>query len=143
MERVVMLRTIDRAWVDHLTALDELREGIGLRAVGQRNPLVEYKREAFAMFDQLLGSVKTTIASMILNVRVREAPSAPRPTQYSGASGGSAGSVHQQRRSSKVGRNDPCPCGSGKKYKQCCLREGLTPEEAAAKGSAASPARRR
>ena len=143
MERVVMLRTIDRAWVDHLTALDELREGIGLRAVGQRNPLVEYKREAFAMFDQLLGSVKTNIASMMLNVRIREAPSAPRPTRYSGASGGSAGSVHQQRRSSKVGRNDPCPCGSGKKYKQCCLREGLSPEEAAAKGATEMPMRRR
>ncbi len=143
MERVVMLRTIDRAWVDHLTALDELREGIGLRAVGQRNPLVEYKREAFAMFDQLLDSVKINIASMMLNVRIREAPSAPRPSRYSGASGGSAGSVHQQRRASKVGRNDPCPCGSGKKYKQCCLREGLSPEEAAAKAAAEGSIRRR
>jgi len=134
LERVVMLRVIDRAWVDHLTALDELREGIGLRAVGQRNPLVEYKREAFAMFDQLLESVKMTIGSMILNVRVQQAPAAPRPTRFSGASGGSAGSVRpQQRRVTKVGRNDPCPCGSGKKYKYCCLREGLSPEEAAAK----------
>jgi preprotein translocase subunit SecA len=123
LERVIMLRAIDRAWVDHLTALDELREGIGLRAVGQRNPLVEYKREAFAMFDQLLESVKTTIASMILNVRVQQAPAAPRPTQFSGASGGSAGSARpQQRRVAKVGRNDPCPCGSGKKYKHCCGR---------------------
>jgi len=134
LERVVMLRAIDRAWVDHLTALDELREGIGLRAVGQRNPLVEYKREAFAMFDQLLENVKMTIGSMVLNVRVHQAPTAPRPTRFSGASGGSAGAVRpQQRRVTKVGRNDPCPCGSGKKYKHCCLREGLSPEEAAAK----------
>ncbi|MGC9360685.1 MAG: preprotein translocase subunit SecA, partial [Anaerolineae bacterium] len=134
LERVVMLRAIDRAWVDHLTALDELREGIGLRAVGQRNPLVEYKREAFAMFDQLLESVKMTIGAMVLNVRVQQAPAAPRPTRFSGASGGSAGAVRpQQRRVTKVGRNDPCPCGSGKKYKYCCLREGLSPEEAAAK----------
>lgn len=134
IERLVMLRVIDNRWVHHLTALDELREGIGLRAVGQRNPLVEYKREAFNSFETLLESMKNDIANMILNVRLQSQPAAPRATKYAGASGSASGSVPSPvRKSSKVGRNDPCPCGSGKKYKACCLAEGLSPEQAAAK----------
>jgi preprotein translocase subunit SecA len=134
IERVIMLRSIDNRWVRHLTALDELREGIGLRAVGQRNPLVEYKREAFQAFEQLLDDIKADIAGLILNVQVARRPAAPRPTQLAGASGGAAGSVatSSPRRVKDVGRNDPCPCGSGKKFKACCLRQGLTPEQAAA-----------
>ena len=133
LSRLVMLRVIDSRWDRHLTALDELREGIGLRAFGQRNPLIEYKREAFDAFELLLEDIKRDIASLILNVRVERQPAASRPMRYSGASGGSAGSVRPTtRRASKVGRNDPCPCGSGKKYKHCCLRKGLSPEEAAA-----------
>ncbi|MHB0857018.1 MAG: preprotein translocase subunit SecA [Anaerolineae bacterium] len=136
LERIIMLRTIDNRWVRHLTALDELREGIGLRAYGQRNPLVEYKREAFDAFASLLDTIKTDVAGLVLNARIQTAaPVTPRPTQYSGASGGSAGSVASPARKSKVGRNDPCPCGSGRKYKNCCLREGLSPEEAAAKAT--------
>ncbi len=137
LERFIMLRVIDNRWVRHLTSLDELREGIGLRAVGQRNPLVEYKREAFDAFEMLLDDIKTDIANLLLNARLQPA-AAPQPTRYSGATGGSAGSTTSTpRRSSKVGRNDPCPCGSGKKYKACCLREGLSPEEAATKNTAA------
>jgi len=142
-ERFVMLRTIDGHWVQHLTALDELREGIGLRAYGQRNPLVEYKREAFDSFEQLLSKIKTDVAGRILNTRLVAQQAAPRPTRYAGASGGSAGSARPSpKRTSKVGRNDPCPCGSGKKFKYCCEREGLTAEQAAAKkaGGAPSPA---
>jgi len=131
IERVVMLRSIDNRWVRHLTALDELREGIGLRAIGQRDPLVEYKREAFQAFEQLLNDIQADIANFILNVQVARQPVAPRPTQYAGASGGAAGSLSAPKHA-KVGRNDPCPCGSGKKYKNCCLRKGLSPEEAAA-----------
>jgi preprotein translocase subunit SecA len=152
IERVFMLRVIDHHWVRHLTALDELREGIGLRAFGQRNPLVEYKREAYTAFDQLLGDIQRDIANVILGVRLQKQPvktASPRATRYSGASGGSAGSVRPAlRHKDKVGRNDPCPCGSGKKFKTCCLLEGLSPEEAAAKAKTASkpaasrPARR-
>jgi len=136
LETAIMLGAIDRRWVRHLTALDELREGIGLRAFGQRNPLVEYKREAFQAFEQLLRDIKSDVAQMVLNARIeqRPLPSPVRNVRYLGASGGSAGSVRTVRRK-KVGRNDPCPCGSGKKYKQCCLREGLSPEEAAAKAA--------
>ncbi len=137
LERVVMLRIIDNRWVRHLTSLDELREGIGLRAIGQRNPLVEYKREAFESFESLLASIKSDIANAILNVRFQAQPSLPRAMRYAGASGGSAGSMRPARKA-KVGRNDPCPCGSGLKYKNCCLREGLSPEEAAAKANARS-----
>ncbi len=133
IERLIMLRVIDHRWVRHLTALDELREGIGLRAFAQRNPLVEYKREAYTAFENLLAEVQNDIANYILNARLERRPAMPRATRYSGASGGSAGSVRApQRSSSKVGRNDPCPCGSGKKYKQCCRLKGLSPEEAAA-----------
>ena len=144
VERIFMLRVIDHHWVRHLTALDELREGIGLRAFGQRNPLVEYKREAFAAFDQLLDDIKRDIANVVLGVRLQKGPvraAAPRPTQFSGASGGSAGSMRPAvKHKDKVGRNDPCPCGSGKKYKNCCLLEGLSPEEAAAKANKAAGA---
>jgi preprotein translocase subunit SecA len=142
LERIVMLRAIDNRWVHHLTALDELREGIGLRAYGQRNPLVEYKREAFNAFESLLADIQNDVAALILNVRLQQAPAVgnrarPQATRFSGASGGSAGSMRSSPvRKSKVGRNDSCPCGSGKKYKNCCLREGLSPEEAAAKAAA-------
>jgi len=129
LERIVMLRAIDNRWVTHLTALDELRAGIGLRAFAQRNPLVEYKREAFDAFEELLATIQSDIANAILNVHVQIRPTVPRVTRYSGASGGAAGST---RRRVKIGRNAPCPCGSGKKYKNCCLRKGLSAEEAAA-----------
>jgi preprotein translocase SecA subunit len=132
LERLIMLRAMDHHWTRHLTALDELREGIGLRAVGQRNPLVEYKREAFDTFEALLANIKRDVANLVLNTRFVAEPRAPRRMRYAGATGGSAGSLRPAR-SAKVGRNDPCPCGSGKKYKNCCLREGLSPEQAAAK----------
>lgn len=144
IERVIMLRSIDNRWVRHLTALDELREGIGLRAVGQRNPLVEYKREAFQAFEQLQADIQIDIANLILNVQVARRPTAPRPTRLSGATGGAAGSTaaSSPRRTRSVGRNDLCPCGSGKKYKVCCLRNGPSPEEAAAQGAVAQRGRR-
>ena len=130
-----MLAAIDRRWVRHLTALDELRDGIGLRAIGQRNPWSSTSA-GVRHVRALLDDIKTDVAQMILNAQLQHRrPALPvRNVQYAGASGGSAGSERQPARAAKkVGRNDPCPCGSGKKYKQCCLREGLSPEEAAAK----------
>ncbi|MBC7234490.1 MAG: preprotein translocase subunit SecA, partial [Chloroflexi bacterium] len=142
LERLIMLRVIDYRWIRHLTALDELREGIGLRAFAQRNPLVEYKREAFTAFETLQAEIKNDIANLILNTRLETRaaiPRTPRPTQFAGASGGSAGSQRPEpRHSGKIGRNDPCPCGSGKKYKHCCRLKGLSPEEAAAMATAAA-----
>ena len=146
LERLVLLRVIDRLWVYHLTALEELRQGIGLQGYGQRDPLVEFKREAFDMFDQLTDHIRQNTVRQIFNVTLTTAPpkpaEPPKNVQESGpgeAGGGTAGAAGQQqvaasgsesattaqpasgngRPVGKVGRNDPCPCGSGKKYKKC------------------------
>jgi preprotein translocase subunit SecA len=104
-ERLVMLRVIDRLWMEHLTAMEHLREGIGLRAVGQEQPLVVYKREGHAFFEALLASIQHDVAHSIYHVGIaKEAPQKKEAVM--------AGK--------RVGRNDPCPCGSGKKYKHCC-----------------------
>jgi len=109
-ERLVMLRVIDRLWMEHLTAMDHLRQGIGLHAVGQQDPLVVYKKEGHAYFDALLAGIQHDVAHSIYHVGVaKEAPRQKRePVPVAKKAG------------QKVGRNDPCPCGSGKKYKHCC-----------------------
>ncbi|MHB1005629.1 MAG: preprotein translocase subunit SecA [Chloroflexota bacterium] len=120
LERLVMLHVIDRLWVDHLTAVDDMREGIGLRAYGQRDPLVEYKSEAYRMFQELMAGMKTDIVHMIYHASFqREAPRpvAAQPVTTNRAEESPA--PEPARVGRKVGRNDPCPCGSGKKYKKC------------------------
>ncbi|MDR7415806.1 MAG: preprotein translocase subunit SecA [Armatimonadota bacterium] len=142
VERVVLLSHIDRKWIDHLYAMDELREGIGLRAYGQVSPLVEYQREAYEMFQQMLRAIQVDTVRDLLRVRVeREIPRALRPVaRVTGQAGPDADRVLGALATSpdspaaspkpqpvvvgaKVGRNDPCPCGSGRKYKKCCGRE--------------------
>jgi preprotein translocase subunit SecA len=118
-EREVVLRIIDGLWVRHLTALDDLRQGIGLRAYGQRDPLVEYKVEAARMFEELLEAIRHNVALTIYHVtRAVEQPR-PRPQRAVTNRGEGAQPVKAGR---KIGRNDPCYCGSGKKYKFCCGR---------------------
>ncbi|MDP2950672.1 MAG: preprotein translocase subunit SecA, partial [Chloroflexota bacterium] len=131
LERLVMLGTIDRLWVEHLTALDEMRQGIGLAGYGGQDPLVAYKREAHDMWDQLTGHIRHNITHRIYHVSLApQAVPTPRPPVAVGArlggraaararGGGGAGQPAVPR---KVGRNDPCPCGSGRKYKKCCGR---------------------
>jgi preprotein translocase subunit SecA len=105
-ERLVMLRVIDRLWMEHLTAMEHLRQGIGLRSVGQEQPLVVYKREGHAYFEALLASIQHDVAHTIYHVGLaKEAPQKKKEAVPVGK---------------RVGRNDPCPCGSGKKYKHCC-----------------------
>jgi preprotein translocase subunit SecA len=132
-ERMIMLQVLDAQWKDHLYALDHLKEGIGLRGYGQRDPLIEYKKESFAMFEALNArredeSVRylyrfEPISQEELDARERAAEEARRRTQrqqnlvYSGGDGSTAPAA--RRPAAKVGRNDPCPCGSGKKYKKC------------------------
>ncbi|MBI2832291.1 MAG: preprotein translocase subunit SecA [Chloroflexi bacterium] len=122
-ERVIMLRTIDSLWVDHLTAMENMRQGIGLVAVGQRDPLVAYKTEGHAMFQNLLSAIQNAVVHTIFHVAI-ERKEAPQPvaTPVSKAVGnrGGAPQGRQKVAGRKVGRNDPCPCGSGKKYKHCC-----------------------
>jgi preprotein translocase subunit SecA len=131
LERVVMLQVIDSQWKDHLLSMDHLKEGIGLRGYGQRDPLTEYKREAFDLFQEMVERVKATVVEWLFKIQlVREAAPEVRRSPWAEAreSRGESMEVASAARPAardasgqKVGRNDPCPCGSGKKYKKCCL----------------------
>jgi len=112
LERLVMLRTLDNLWMEHLTLMEHMRQGIGLQAVGQRDPLVAYKREGHAMFQSLLANVQHDLVHTIYHMNIVKKDAA---TPITSASRGAAVPAGQ-----KAGRNDPCPCGSGKKYKKCC-----------------------
>jgi preprotein translocase subunit SecA len=115
LNKAVLLRTIDQLWMDHLEQMDYLRESVGLRAYGQRDPLAEYKIEGHKMFDQLLGTIEFQVASMIFRVGIVQ-----QPKQQQMITNKNSEEISQPTKSSgKVGRNDPCPCGSGKKYKKC------------------------
>ncbi|MPZ14039.1 MAG: preprotein translocase subunit SecA [Chloroflexi bacterium] len=119
-ERIVVLRIINSLWVRHLTALDDLRQGIVLRAYGQRDPLVEYKVEAANMFDELLREIQHDVTHTIFHVSIGATPQPPR--QQRAATNRAAASGQPARAGRKIGRNDPCHCGSGRKYKYCCGR---------------------
>ncbi len=140
IEKVFMLQTIDQLWKDHLLSMDHLKEGIGLRGYAQKNPLQEYKKEGFAMFEDMIGRIHEETVQKLFSVQVSREEDLDRleaqrrqqqPLQMStsggGMPGGAAGGgqaapqrpVTQRRDGDKVGRNDPCPCGSGKKYKKC------------------------
>ena len=124
LERVVLLRNVDEKWMDHIDAMQELRNGIGLRAYGQHDPVVEYKREGFDMFDEMINAIREDTVRMIYLARVRtqEEPKREQVAKETAAAGADDGSLKKtpQRAGKKVGMNDPCPCGSGKKYKKCC-----------------------
>ena len=121
LERLVLLRVIDSKWMDHLRDMDEVRTGIGLRAYGQRDPLLEYKFEAFELFQAMVNSIREDSLRFLLRVRLVRPEEAPR--QRPMVTNREPGGGRQPRRvGDKVGRNDPCPCGSGKKYKKCCGR---------------------
>jgi preprotein translocase subunit SecA len=127
LEKMVMLRVIDTQWKDHLLSMDYLKEGIGLRGYGQKDPLVEYKREGFEMFAAMMERIKNDAVEHLFKIQVVKDepapavhPAVPRPSklQFSrGDAPAAAKTVHRDVQ--KVGRNDPCPCGSGKKYKKC------------------------
>jgi preprotein translocase subunit SecA len=122
LERTVVLSVIDNKWREHLAEMDYVRSGIGLRAMGQRDPLVEYQREGFALFEDLVASVKHDTIRYLFHVDVvqRQQPEAPQAVMTSSAKSATQQKVRQVvRDGEKVGRNDPCPCGSGKKYKRC------------------------
>jgi len=123
LERLVMLRIIDSLWVEHLTMMEYMRQGVGLAAVGQRDPLVTYKREGHRFFQNLMDNIKHDLVHTIYHVDIirREAPVAPSPVAQVVA-GGSQSKGRLKVGGKKIGRNDPCPCGSGKKYKRCCGR---------------------
>ena len=131
LERMVLLHTVDSRWKDHLYAMDSLKEGIGLRGYGQRDPLVEYKREAYDMFEDLIQRIKEEVSELIFKVQITRKPSFRKVSSQpvlTGAGKSSSSMLGKKlqknkRTRSKIGRNDPCPCGSGKKYKYCCGRQ--------------------
>ena len=130
LERVVMLQTVDNLWKDHLLSMDHLKEGIGLRGYAQQNPLIVYKKEGFEMFQDLIERIKEETLGILFRIQLAEPASLTEMQQqqdqelvFSGGGDGPSPKKKPVRRSNeKVGRNDPCPCGSGKKYKKCCGR---------------------
>lgn len=124
-ERYIMLRTIDTLWMDHLQNMDDLREGVGLRAYGQQDPLIVYKIESYQMFQGLMEAIQEETVSFLFRMQVREeAPEQQKRARNLVTNRGEDGEVKvaQRKVARKVGRNEPCPCGSGKKYKKCCGR---------------------
>ena len=127
LERVILLRVVDEYWMDHIDAMTELRQGIGLRAYGQSDPVVEYKREGFEMFEQMVSAIQEETVRRLFTVRVKtnEEIRRERVAKITGQSAGSDGTVKKQpvKKAVKIGRNDPCPCGSGLKWKKCTCAE--------------------
>ena len=126
IERRALLRSVDEKWMDHIDAMDQLKYGIGLRAYGQHDPVIEYKREGFDMFDEMIRNIQQDTVKMILHIKkeniVVKREQVAKPTM---ASHGDDGVRRPKKREvAKVGRNEPCPCGSGKKYKKCCGTNG-------------------
>ena len=125
LERVMMLRVVDEYWMDNIDAMQELRQGIGLRAYGQNDPVVAYKKEGYEMFESMIAAIQAETIRRIFLARVQVGATTvkrERVAKGTGESAGSDGTVKKQpvKKGQKVGRNDPCPCGSGKKYKKCC-----------------------
>ena len=134
LERVVMLKIVDERWMDHIDAMDELKDGIGLRAYGQKDPVVQYRIEGFDMFDQMVADIQLNVVKILMNARKREGTPIRQESikitgeGFEGENVSLKGNTPNQEKNHtpivntepKVGRNDPCPCGSGKKYKNCC-----------------------
>ncbi len=137
LERLVMLRAVDGRWVRHLTDLDELREGIGLRAFGQQDPLVAYKKEAHEMYQDLVSAISHDVVYSIYHAQIVTRPTMPQRMQTNRGDGSAPQPVHSTK---TPGRNDPCWCGSGKKYKYCHMRadQGREPAPAQAVGAPAA-----
>ena len=127
IERVILLRTVDTKWMDHIDNMDHLKQGMGLQAFKQEDPVRAYQMEGSQMFEEMIENIKTDTVKYIFHVKMERAPERERVAKETGAShaGSSSESAKQQplRKKVEIGRNDPCPCGSGKKYKNCCGRE--------------------
>ncbi len=122
-ERVVLLKTIDRKWMDHIDDMDQLRQGIGLQAYAQRDPLNEYKMAGYDMFNEMMGSIREDTVKMMFRVKVEKPEEREQVAKVTGTNKDDSGVKAPVRRNApKIQPNDPCPCGSGKKYKQCCGR---------------------
>ena len=125
IERVILLRVVDSKWMDHIDDMDRLRQGIGLRAYAQRDPIIEYKEEGYIMYEAMLQAIAEDMIRILFSIKPEttiERKQVATPTSTSGGSEDASSSKTFVRKSAKIGRNDPCPCGSGLKYKKCCGR---------------------
>ena len=124
LERVILLKVIDRKWMDHIDDMDQLRQGIGLQAYGQRDPLVEYKMAGFDMFDAMISSIQEDTVRLLFHVRIEQKVEREQVAKVTGTNKDeSAQNAPKKREAAKVYPNDLCPCGSGKKYKHCCMNK--------------------
>ncbi|MBO5260026.1 MAG: preprotein translocase subunit SecA [Agathobacter sp.] len=124
LERVVLLKVIDRKWMDHIDDMDQLRQGIGLQAFAQRDPLVEYKMAGFDMFDEMTAAIQEDTIRLLYHVKIEQKVEREQVAKVTGTNKDeTAANAPKRRENAKVYPNDPCPCGSGKKYKQCCGRK--------------------
>ena len=122
IERVILLKVIDRKWMDHIDDMDQLRQGIGLQAYAQKNPLIEYKMSGYDMFDAMTANIKEDTVRLLLRVRVEQKVEREEVAKVTGTNKDDSAKAPVVKKEAKVYPNDPCPCGSGKKYKQCCGR---------------------
>lgn len=127
IERVILLKVIDNKWMAHIDDMDQLREGIGLQAYGQRDPVVEYKMGAFEMFDGMTAAIREETVRILYHIRVEQKVEREPAAKVTGTNkDASLAKAPKKRDAQKIYPNDPCPCGSGKKYKQCCGRKPLS-----------------
>ncbi len=126
IERSILLDMVDRAWMEHIDAMSTLSHEILVQSLGRQDPVVAYKREGFAMFDEMISNIREKTSTILLNVKVQAniqpAPQ-PKPMDLVTSSGGNESKTNKQAKTNKIGRNEPCPCGSGRKYKNCCGKE--------------------
>ena len=127
LERVILLKVIDQKWMDHIDDMDQLRQGIGLQAYGQRDPKVEYKMAAYDMFNEMVASIQQDTVRLLYHVRIEQKVEREQVAKVTGTNKDDSGPKKPaQRTEKKIYPNDPCPCGSGKKYKQCCGRKKVS-----------------
>lgn len=122
IERVVLLKATDSRWMNHIDDMDQLRQGIGLQAFGQRDPVIEYRMQGYDMFNAMTESIREETVRMLMHVRIEEKVEREQVAKVTGTNRDNSANAPITRKSEKIGRNDPCPCGSGKKYKHCCGR---------------------
>ncbi len=122
IERVVLLKATDSRWMNHIDDMDQLRQGIGLQAFGQRDPVIEYRMQGYDMFNAMTESIREETVRMLMHVRIEEKVEREQVAKVTGTNRDDSANAPITRKSEKIGRNDPCPCGSGKKYKHCCGR---------------------
>ena len=124
VERVILLKVIDRKWMDHIDDMDQLRQGIGLQAYGQRDPVVEYKFAGFDMFDAMIDAISEETVKALTHIRIEQQVEREQVAKATGTNKDeTVANAPKRRKTKKIQPNDPCPCGSGKKYKQCCGRK--------------------